>query len=146
VILSLNRNEAKVLYRALTDCGEVLTTIGQVGEGDRDEDPGGEERCDDPEFLGTALCKLLPADMLVIHTSGISLAWHKGSIYTSEPLFIPKPILSTGAGDHFNAGFCSGLLMGFDPGLSLLLANTVAGYYMQHGRSPDIEALVETIL
>ena len=136
VILSLNRNEAKVLYRALPESGEAQAKTGQVGEDDH---------CADLEFLGTALCKLLPADMLVIHTSGISLAWHKGSIYTSKPLFIPAPILSTGAGDHFNAGFCSGLLMGLDPGLSLLLANTAAGFYMQNGRSPDIEALMVTI-
>jgi len=158
VILSLNRNEAKVLYRALTK-GGIIPEIGQVGKADDrgeghehaenpDNEQGGDrdpEHGEDPEFLGTALCKLLYTDMLVIHTSGISYAWYEGSVYSSKPLFIPAPMLSTGAGDHFNAGFCSGLLMGFDPGLSLSLANLVAGFYMTNGRSPSIEALIANI-
>jgi len=151
VTLSLNRNEAGVLYKSLLgkDGGGNGPAGAAGGEVPGDpEVPGSKDggAGADPEILGAALAGLLPVDTLLIHGSKISLAWQGQMCYSNRPLFISEPMLSTGAGDHFNAGYCSGLLMGFDPALSLLLADTVAGWYMTRGRSPAIEALTGGLL
>ncbi len=54
----------------------------------------------------------------------------------------PKPMISTGAGDHFNAGFCLGNLLGLDLEASLLTGVTTSGFYVRTGKSPAVNDLV----
>jgi len=56
--------------------------------------------------------------------------------------YIAKPVITTGAGDHFNAGFCLGKLLGFDNEGSVLLGVTTSGYYVRYGQSPGIPEIV----
>ena len=65
-----------------------------------------------------------------------------GSALLTGP-YTSTPKISTGAGDHFNAGLCLGLLLGGKLDESLLIGLVTAGYYVQKGHSPDIEQLRE---
>jgi len=56
--------------------------------------------------------------------------------------YISKPRITTGAGDHFNAGFCLGKLLGLDNAMSLLTGVATSGYYVRTARSPSTTDLV----
>lgn len=56
-----------------------------------------------------------------------------------------RPLITTGAGDHFNAGFSAGLLMGLAPESCLGLGVCTSGHYVRTGRSPGLTEL-ETFL
>ncbi|MEM1158384.1 MAG: carbohydrate kinase family protein [Verrucomicrobiota bacterium] len=51
------------------------------------------------------------------------------------------PQITTGAGDHFNAGFCLGLMLGFAPEESLKLGVLFSGYYVRTSESPPISII-----
>ncbi len=60
--------------------------------------------------------------------------------------YCPSPKLSTGAGDHFNGGFCSGLLAGLPVRDALYLGVGTSGFYVRSGKSPtmpDVTGLLE---
>ena len=78
---------------------------------------------------------------VVIHpTSFAAAADATGAAHAVGP-FTPKPKITTGAGDHFNAGFCTGRLL--DAGLaeSLQLGVATSGYYVRHAKSPRLDDL-----
>jgi hypothetical protein len=60
-------------------------------------------------------------------------------------LYTPKPRITTGAGDHFNAGFCLGKLLGFTDHLALLVGVTNSGHYVRTGQSPTVDQLVQQL-
>ena len=64
----------------------------------------------------------------------------------SQGPFVAKPLLTTGAGDHFNSGFCLGKLMGFDNELCVLTGVTTSGHYVRTGQSPTIADLAAMLL
>jgi sugar/nucleoside kinase (ribokinase family) len=64
-----------------------------------------------------------------------------GEFFVTGP-FTAKPKISTGAGDHFNAGFVIGQLLGLSLAHSLQLAVANSGYYVRHAASPNREQLV----
>jgi sugar/nucleoside kinase (ribokinase family) len=49
---------------------------------------------------------------------------------------VAKPRLSTGGGDHFNAGFAFGRLQGLSPLDATRAAVLVSSLYVERGRSP----------
>jgi hypothetical protein len=55
--------------------------------------------------------------------------------------FTSSPRISTGAGDHFNAGFVLGQLLAFSLEESLCLGTATSGYYVRHAASPTIAQL-----
>lgn len=55
--------------------------------------------------------------------------------------FVQRPRLSTGAGDHFNAGFCLGLLAGLPVEQCLAAGTGTSGFYVREARSPDLDEL-----
>ncbi|VVM08060.1 hypothetical protein MAMC_01955 [Methylacidimicrobium cyclopophantes] len=64
---------------------------------------------------------------------------------TEEGLEAPhtaKPKTVSQAGDHFNAGFCAGRLLGWKLLHSLQLGVACAGFYVRHAASPTREQLV----
>ena len=123
VTLSLNRNEANILYKTLIN----------------DTPPT------DIQLTGNELFTRLKIDTLIIHSSKISAAWDSNGTYISEPDFIAKPLISTGAGDNFNAGFCMAMLMGLPPEPSLIMANLTSNIYITTGKSPGIDTLIAYI-
>jgi hypothetical protein len=119
VTLSLNRNEAGILYKMLIS--DVLPT--------------------DLQAIGHELFKALSVTTLIIHSAGISIAWDTAGHYINHPQFIANPILSTGAGDNFNAGFCIAQLLGLDNEHSIILANAASHCYIQSGESATLSVL-----
>ncbi len=119
VTLSLNRNEANILYRTFID--DVLP--------------------EDMQSIGEKLFAALKIDTLVIHNSKISIAWDNNGTYINEPTLITDPKISTGAGDNFNAGYCLAVLLGLDAEAALMMANSTSNIYMNTGKSPGITEL-----
>ena len=59
--------------------------------------------------------------------------------------FVQQPKISTGAGDHFNAGFCLGRVLGFGLEESLCTGVATSGYYVRTAESPTAQQLAEFI-
>ena len=122
VILGLNQKEACEIGRALD-----LET--------GDQSPEGLTR------LGLEIQRLLPISSLVIHPTHCALAFSNGQTCLVEGPFTSKPHITTGAGDHFNSGFCLGKLIGFDDALSLLTGVATSGHYVRTAQSPTLADL-----
>lgn len=76
---------------------------------------------------------------VVVHAIKFAGAWVGGEHAGIVGPFCPRPKLSTGAGDHFNGGFCSGLLAGL-PVLDALYAGVgTSGWYVRNARSPALD-------
>jgi hypothetical protein len=85
----------------------------------------------------------LKIDTVVVHpTHFASAADADGSTHVVGP-FTAKPKITTGAGDHFNAGFCLGRLAGLDLAGSLQTGVTTSGFYVRNAKSPSIGDLVK---
>jgi hypothetical protein len=78
---------------------------------------------------------------VVIHpTSFAAAADATGASHVIGP-FTPTPKITTGAGDHFNAGFCIGRLLGAALAPSLQIGVATSGYYVRHAKSPRLDDL-----
>jgi hypothetical protein len=85
--------------------------------------------------------RALKVDTVVIHPTHFAAAADRhGAGYLEGP-FTAKPKLTTGAGDHFNAGFCIGRLLNLDLDASLQLGVSTSGFYVRNARSPDLNDL-----
>jgi sugar/nucleoside kinase (ribokinase family) len=80
-------------------------------------------------------------DSLVIHPTAYALACGPDGATTVQGPFTPKPKITTGAGDHFNSGFCLGKLLGFNTERCLLVGVTTSGFYVRSGQSPSMKDL-----
>jgi sugar/nucleoside kinase (ribokinase family) len=126
VILGLNEKEAN-------EIGEVL---------------GLPDNAHDPESLATlahGIAGRLPIDCLVVHPTKYAVAVSHGKVTAVKGLFTAKPRITTGAGDHFNAGFCLGKLLGLDNALALLVGVTNSGHYVRTAQSPGVAQLAATL-
>lgn len=127
VILGLNGKEA-------TEVGQVLGL--NVDNRSRDG------LC----TLAAQIHKQVPVSTLVVHPVQYALALNrdeKPSLVDGP--FTPNPLITTGAGDHFNAGFCLGKLLGFDNEQSVLIGVSTSGFYVRSGQSPSIPDLVSML-
>lgn len=122
VILGLNEKEA----------GEIGAVLGFDIS---DNSPSGLSK------LGLAIRAETDVDTLVIHPTSYALAITGSSVSVVDGPFVSRPLITTGAGDHFNSGFCLGKLLGFDNDMSLLCGVTTSGYYVRSAQSPDIANL-----
>ncbi len=59
--------------------------------------------------------------------------------------FVQQPKISTGAGDHFNAGFCLGRVLGLGLAESLCVGVGTSGYYVRSAQSPTSAELAAFI-
>jgi sugar/nucleoside kinase (ribokinase family) len=66
-----------------------------------------------------------------------------GESATFHGPFVQQPKISTGAGDHFNAGFCLGRVLGLGLEESLCAGVATSGYYVRHAESPTAEQLAD---
>lgn len=72
---------------------------------------------------------------IVIHpTNGAAIATQRQSKWIDGP-YTPKPKLTTGAGDNFNAGFCNAWLAGMEPAECLAVGVCSSGYYVRNAGS-----------
>ena len=80
---------------------------------------------------------------VIVHPRSYAVvASERGMVKVDGP-FTPKPLISTGAGDHFNAGFCLGKLIGADNEIALQIGVGASGYYVRTAKSPSANDLAE---
>ena len=84
-------------------------------------------------------------DTIVVHPTAFALASGPDGTAMVEGPFTPKPKITTGAGDHFNSGFCLGKLLGFPTDLCLLTGVATSGFYVRTAQSPNIKDLAEML-
>lgn len=87
----------------------------------------------------------VPVDTLVVHPTAFALASGPDGAAIVEGPFTPKPRITTGAGDHFNSGFCLGKLLGFPTDLCLLTGVATSGFYVRSAQSPSLSDLAEML-
>jgi sugar/nucleoside kinase (ribokinase family) len=92
--------------------------------------------------LAGAIREKMGIQVVVIHPIEYACAADaEGEVFVTGP-YTSKPKISTGAGDHFNAGFSIARLLGLGLPHSLQLAVAASGFYVRHGNSPNREQLV----
>jgi sugar/nucleoside kinase (ribokinase family) len=97
------------------------------------------------QVLAREIQQQVPISTLVVHPVTYALAVSGGEISLVEGPYVEKPLITTGAGDHFNSGFCLGKLLGLGDAASVLMGVTTSGYYVRSAQSPTIEGLVEML-
>ncbi len=89
----------------------------------------------------TMIREKLNLGTVVVHPrKGAAAANAQGSAEMAGP-FVAQPKISTGAGDHFNAGFCAGQLLGMNLEESLAVGVGTSGYYVRNAESPTAAKL-----
>lgn len=124
VILGLNRKEASEIA---TVCGVKLSkSVEQV----------------DLQEIVRVLGETLGLWCVMVHPTDEAGAFVNGEyVYTDGP-FTSQPLLTTGAGDNFNAGFCLGLMLKLSVEESLVLGKATSGFYVRNMYSPSWKELV----
>ncbi len=84
-------------------------------------------------------------DSIVIHPTSYALASGPDGTAMVQGPFTPKPKITTGAGDHFNSGFCLGKLLGLTTEECLLTGVTTSGFYVRTAQSPSVANLAELL-
>lgn len=97
------------------------------------------------DALAEALYNAIGCTRLVIHLLDCCYCVFENEVHMQKNRHIEHPVLSTGGGDNFNAGFVYGLLSGENCERCMLLANSVSGFYVSHGHSPDLNELTAWI-
>jgi sugar/nucleoside kinase (ribokinase family) len=126
VILGLNEKEAYEVGKVLG-----LNTSVRTREG--------------LQTLALDIQRRVSVNTLVVHPVTYALAVSGGELSGVDGPYVDKPLITTGAGDHFNSGFCLGKLLGFGTAASVLMGVTTSGYYVRNAQSPTIEGLVEML-
>lgn len=123
VILGLNEKE----------CHEIAEVLGLNHAGTKAED-----------LTRTALqiAEKVAVGTLVVHPVSYALAVSQGVASVVEGPFVKRPKITTGAGDHFNSGFCLGKLLGMDNGQAVLTGVTTSGSYVRTAKSPSVKDLI----
>lgn len=134
---------AMALLRGLEVTPALRVTLGlNLAEGERLArvmgvafDAAAPRRVELPR-LCRALRDALALDCVVIHPrEGAAGAWRDQAAWFEGP-FTASPTLSTGAGDHFNAGLACAQALGLDLPAALAVGCAVSGAYVRDGVSP----------
>jgi sugar/nucleoside kinase (ribokinase family) len=80
--------------------------------------------------------------VVVVHPTRFAGAASAEDVAVVQGPFVAHPKISTGAGDHFNAGFCCGLLAGGDLETALQTGAGTSGYYVRSAQSPSRDDLI----
>lgn len=107
-ILSVNENEALQIGKRLfgaSDCGQIIRLLQQTFR--------------------------IPE--IVVHSNKVTRSLVHGKEYLIPTLHVDHPVISTGAGDNFNAGYCYAKLKGWAPEKCIRTAHRAASFYISHG-------------
>ena len=122
VTLGLNLKEAQQVYAAL--CFDPT-----------EPDEAGLRK------MSAAIRDRLGIAMVVVHPrESAACATVDGTHWVPGP-YTTEPRITTGAGDHFNAGFTQGQLLGLTPEACLVLGVCTSGHYVRTAESPSLEDL-----
>lgn len=119
IILGLNLSEA-----------ERLTKLAKLPKGDR-------------EVMVKEIKNHYGFDQVIVHHAKNAVAIKDTTVINLPSFYTENPLVTTGAGDNFNAGFCTGLLYGFSLKDCLTLGLATSGYYVRKGQSPTMPELAD---
>jgi hypothetical protein len=122
VILGLNEKESH----------EIGKTLGLKTD---DHSPAGLRQ------LCEQIHQRVRVDTIIVHPTALALASGPDGVWLVDGPFTPKPKITTGAGDHFNSGFCLGKLLGLPTERCLLTGVTTSGFYVRTAQSPSLSDL-----
>ena len=91
--------------------------------------------------LSIDIQKRVAVETLVVHPVAYALTVSNGKADLEEGSVCRKPTITTGAGDHFNSGFCLGRLLGLSNADSLLCGVSTSGHYVRSAESPRVADL-----
>ena len=95
--------------------------------------------------MATEIRRKLEIACVVVHPiESAACATKDGAWWTPGP-FTENPKITTGAGDHFNAGFSAARLCGFSPLTSLALATCTSGHYVRTAQSPTTSQVINLL-
>jgi hypothetical protein len=83
--------------------------------------------------ISWAMCHLVKSSACAWSASATRPAGSVGA----DGFYEAKPKISTGAGDHFNAGFLCALLAGIEPQSALHIGGATSGFYVRTAISPS---------
>jgi len=126
VILGLNFKEGV----------EIAEVLGLQGFKDEDNNINLKQ-------LTEKISKELNIYCLVIHPTIEAATVIGESYYHVDGPYTANPILTTGAGDNFNAGFCLGQILNLSPEQSLIVGVATSGYYVRNAKSPSFDDMKE---
>ena len=126
--LSLNEHEAALMYSYY---GE---TIIQEEDG-----AGADEQCE-------KVRSIIGLDELVVHTPyfAVAASVSEGSCVVNQN-YCASPIITVGAGDHFNGGYMTAALKGLSIEERLTVGNAVTYLFLSRGKAPTKEELFEEL-
>ncbi len=119
IILGLNHKEAQQV-------AAVLGIDGPMGDS-----------ADEVRRLAEAIQRKSALVEVVVHPRHRAAAAASEGAWCVEGPFTPRPAISTGAGDNFNAGYCHARLRGLAPELALVVGTATSGFYVRSARSPS---------
>jgi len=90
----------------------------------------------------TAVYEAMGIYCLVVHPVKSACCMIDGAYHYIDGPYCEKPVLTTGAGDNFNAGFCLGQSLGMEPLESLIMGVSTSGFYVRNAKSPTFEELI----
>jgi sugar/nucleoside kinase (ribokinase family) len=91
--------------------------------------------------MGHEMFSRLNIDTVVIHPVTYAFAIRKGEVAMASGPKITKPLITTGAGDHFNSGFSLGQLLGLENAMCVLVGVATSGYYVRTAQTPTLSDL-----
>lgn len=91
------------------------------------------------DAAGRRLAKEIPESMVIVHGKEGAVCYQKDVRTASESSRIEQPSFLTGAGDHFNAGICYGILKGMEVRKVLDWGNRTAYHYILYGRDLTLD-------
>lgn len=124
VVLGLNEKEAL----------RIAEVLGLAPQGARPED-----RIAD---VAQKIRAALDIATVVVHPTAFAGAASADDVAIVHGRYMKHPKISTGAGDHFNAGFCYGLLASNDLEVALQTGVGTSGFYVRNAQSPSLCDLV----
>lgn len=93
------------------------------------------------------LCRYIANEMgiwgVVVHPMKYAVATVDGRDFYQDGPTTTSPVITTGGGDHLNAGLCLGLALGADLPACLLMGVCCSGFYVINGRTPDMDELLD---
>jgi len=78
---------------------------------------------------------------LLVHHATFAISQDRDDQIHLPTLHVEEPVLTTGAGDNFNAGYCNALLYELEKRDILMAAIATAGFYVRFGHSPSLKEL-----
>lgn len=111
---------------------EAKQVCGILGQSEIDADPQG------LKSMAGYIRNELSLGCVVVHPKESAACATKNDTCWIKGPYTEKPKITTGAGDHFNAGFSTAQLLGFPPLACLTTGVSFSGHYVRSGESPSL--------